>query len=79
MRIPFARNVRLVALAATTALTLTTLSACGGSSDSGSDSDSLEMWTFKQSHVGALRAAAKEFKKETGITVTIEAYTPDDA
>lgn len=79
MRIPFARNVRLVALAATTALTLTTLSACGGSSDSGSDSKSLEMWTFKQSHVGALRAAAEEFKKETGITVTIEAYTPDDA
>lgn len=78
MRIPFARNVRLVALAATTALTLTTLSACGGSSDSG-DSTSLEMWTFKQSHVGALRAAAEEFKKETGITVKIEAYTPDDA
>lgn len=78
MRIPFARNVRLVALATTTALTLTTLSACGGS-DSGSDSTSLEMWTFKQSHVGALRAAATEFKKETGISVDVEVYTPDDA
>lgn len=78
MRTPFARNVRLVALAATTALTLTTLSACGGS-DSGSDSKSLDMWTFKQSHVGALRAAAAEFKKETGISVKVEVYTPDDA
>lgn len=79
MRIPFARNVRLVALAATTALTLTTLSACGGSSDSGGDSKSLEMWTFKQSHLGALRAAATEFKKETGISVKVDVYTPDDA
>ncbi|MEU3183752.1 extracellular solute-binding protein [Streptomyces sp. NPDC006923] len=79
MRISFARNVRLAAVAAATALSLTTLSACGGSSGSGGDSTSLEMWTFKQSHVGALRNAAAEFKKQTGISVKVEAYTPDDA
>ncbi|MFF1450464.1 ABC transporter substrate-binding protein [Streptomyces sp. NPDC058274] len=78
MRIPFARKARIVAAALATALSLTSLTACGGSSGSG-DSKSLEMWTFKQSHVSALRAAAKEFKKETGISVSIEAYTPDDA
>ncbi|MFJ9209841.1 ABC transporter substrate-binding protein [Streptomyces sp. NPDC102264] len=79
MRIPISRNVRLAAVAVVTALSLTTLSACGGSSDSGGNSTSLEMWTFKQSHAGALRNAAAEFEKQTGISVTIEAYTPDDA
>lgn len=79
MRIPFARNVRLVAVAAATALSLTALTACGGSSGSGGDAKTLEMWTFKQSHVGALRTAAAEFEKQTGITVKVEAYTPDDA
>ncbi|MFD5074675.1 ABC transporter substrate-binding protein [Streptomyces sp. NPDC058371] len=78
MRKPFARKARIVAGALAAALSLTSLTACGGSSGSG-DSKSLEMWTFKQSHVSALRAAAKEFKKETGISVAIEAYTPDDA
>ncbi|MEV7341088.1 extracellular solute-binding protein [Streptomyces sp. NPDC093544] len=78
MRIPVARNARLVAAAVATALSLTSLTACGGSSGSG-DSKSLEMWTFKQSHVSALRTAAKEFEKETGISVSVEAYTPDDA
>ncbi|MCA1217299.1 ABC transporter substrate-binding protein [Streptomyces sp. 8L] len=81
MRIPFSRNVRLAAIAGATALSLTTLSACGaGSSGSGgSGSKTLEMWTFKQSHVAALRNAAKAFKKQTGITVNVDAYTPDDA
>ncbi|WP_328581167.1 ABC transporter substrate-binding protein [Streptomyces sp. NBC_00370] len=79
MRIPFTRNARFAAVAAVTALSLTTLSACGGSGGSGSDSKSLEMWTFKQSHVAALRTAAAQFKKQTGITVKIDAYTPDDA
>ncbi|MFJ4923205.1 ABC transporter substrate-binding protein [Streptomyces sp. NPDC088725] len=79
MRIPFSLHARRTAVAAVTALSLTGLSACGGSSGSGSDSTSLEMWTFKQSHVAALRTAAAAFKKQTGISVTIEAYTPDDA
>ncbi|OPF83151.1 hypothetical protein VT50_0205400 [Streptomyces antioxidans] len=37
------------------------------------------MWTFKQSHVAGLRAAAAEFGRRTGIEVRIQAYTPDDA
>ncbi|MCX4978083.1 ABC transporter substrate-binding protein [Streptomyces sp. NBC_00620] len=78
MRIRISRKARLVSAAVATALSLTSLTACGGSSGSG-DSKSLEMWTFKQSHVSALRAAAEEFEKETGISVGIEAYTPDDA
>lgn len=87
MRIPFARfspnrpgkpTPRLVATAVAAVLALTPLAACGGSSGSG-DSKSLEMWTFKQSHVAALRNAAAEFKKQTGISVKIEAYGPDDA
>jgi ABC-type glycerol-3-phosphate transport system substrate-binding protein len=80
MRIQFSRNVRLAAVAGATALSLTTLSACGGGSGSaGGGSKSLTMWTFKQSHVAALRNAAKEFKKQTGITVKVDVYTPDDA
>lgn len=78
MRIRISRKARLVAAAVATALSLTSLTACGGSSGSG-DSKSLEMWTFKQSHVSALRTAADEFEKETGISVGIQAYTPDDA
>jgi ABC-type glycerol-3-phosphate transport system substrate-binding protein len=91
MRIPFARysprlprtsktsRTRLTALAVTTVLSLAPIAACGGSSGNSGDSKSLTMWTFKQSHVAALRTAAAEFKKQTGITVSIEAYTPDDA
>jgi ABC-type glycerol-3-phosphate transport system substrate-binding protein len=80
MRIPFSRNVRLTAVAGVAVLSLTTLSACGGSgSGSGGGSKTLEMWTFKQSHVAALRNAAKEFKKQTGIGVRVDVLTPDDA
>jgi len=85
MRIPFARispknpKSRLAAAAVATVLSLTPLAACGGSSGSSSDSKTLDMWTFKQSHVAGLRNAAAAFKKQTGITVNIQAFTPDDA
>src|SRR5882757_7860314 len=85
MRIPFARispknpRTRLVAAAVATVVTLTPLAACGGSSGSSGDSKTLDMWTFKQSHLTGLRNAAAEFKKQTGITVNIQAYGPDDA
>lgn len=78
MRTSFSRNIRFVALATATVLSVGSLTACGGSSGSG-DSKSLTMWTFKQSHVAGLRHAATEFKKQTGIDVKIQAYTPDDA
>ena len=68
-------------LAVLVALTLgATTAACGGGSGSGSSSDkTLVMWTFKQSHVKALQKVAEGFKKETGISVKVEAYGPDDA
>ncbi len=57
------------------------LGACGGSDDTGGESeggDSLTMWTFKQSHVEALENAATAFEEETGVSVSIQAITPDD-
>ncbi|MFI0944113.1 ABC transporter substrate-binding protein [Streptomyces sp. NPDC021020] len=62
-------------------LSMSPLAACGGGSSGGGggDAKSLTMWTFKQSHVAALKNAAAEFKKQTGITVDIQAYGPDDA
>ncbi|HTJ35484.1 MAG TPA: extracellular solute-binding protein [Dactylosporangium sp.] len=59
-----------LALGATTA-------ACGGGDDAG-DSKTLTMWTFKQSHVKALQKVADDFAKESGITIKVEAYGPDD-
>ncbi|MEV6041198.1 extracellular solute-binding protein [Nonomuraea sp. NPDC052116] len=67
-----------MAVAAT--LTLSTLTACGGSEDPASGgSGALEMWTFKQTHVPGLQQAATDFEKATGIKVKVQAYTPDDA
>lgn len=77
MRIRRSRTTRLAAMAAATTVSLSALTACGGSS--GSDDKTLEMWTFKQSHAAGLKAAAKDFEKETGIKVDVEVYTPDDA
>ncbi|TDV46095.1 ABC transporter substrate-binding protein [Actinophytocola oryzae] len=67
-------RTRLLAALAATALLAT---ACG-SDDNAGDTNTLEMWTFKQAHVEPLKAAAAEFEAETGITVNITAYTPDD-
>ncbi|MEU5025091.1 ABC transporter substrate-binding protein [Streptomyces milbemycinicus] len=78
MRISTSRQAKYVATTLATALSLSTLTACGDSGSGGSDAKSLKMWTFKQSHVKALRNAAKEFKKETGISVSIEAFTPEE-
>jgi multiple sugar transport system substrate-binding protein len=51
--------------------------ACGGSSSASGGGKTLTMWTFKQTHVKALEAAAAAFKAKTGITVNVTAYTPD--
>lgn len=82
MRTPFARftpKTRFAAVTVATVLSLSPLAACGGGSSGSGDAKSLTMWTFKQSHVAALKNAAAEFKKQTGITVTVQAYGPDDA
>lgn len=87
-------RARLTATIAASALLAGVLAACSGpaggggdggdntdegSGDSGGgDSDTLTMWTFKQSHVEALQNVAKSFEEETGIAVEIQAYTPDD-
>ncbi|HST41962.1 MAG TPA: extracellular solute-binding protein [Conexibacter sp.] len=82
------RPRRLAALAVAAALALGT-AACG-SSDSDSDSgtgtsaasgggDPVTMWTFKQSHVAGLEAAAAAFERETGTPVEIEVTTPQEA
>ncbi|KON74433.1 hypothetical protein M768_00480 [Cellulosimicrobium cellulans F16] len=78
---------RITATIATSALLAGALAACsgpagGGGNGGGSgegDPDSLTMWTFKQSHVEPLQNAAKTFEEETGISVDVQAYTPDDA
>ncbi|MFG2045144.1 ABC transporter substrate-binding protein [Dactylosporangium sp. NPDC048998] len=68
------------ALAVLVALALgATTTACGGDSDGSSSGKTLVMWTFKQSHVKALQQVAEGFTKETGISVKVEAYGPDDA
>jgi len=74
------RRARRPALAVLVALAMTaTTAACGGDSDSDSSSGkTLTMWTFKQSHVKALQKVAEGFAQETGITVKVEAYGPDD-
>jgi multiple sugar transport system substrate-binding protein len=65
-------------MVAVSAIAATTLAACGSGGASASGK-TLSMWTFKQSHVAALQNIAKGFTKQTGITVNITAYTPDDA
>ena len=63
-------------LAVVAALAMITTGCSGGSGSGGGTT--LSMWTFKQTHVKALEAAAAQFKAKTGITVNITAYTPDD-
>jgi multiple sugar transport system substrate-binding protein len=66
----------LAAITTSVALLLSACSSSGGGSGGG---PTLEMWTFKQTHVKPLQAAAAAFKEKTGITVNVTAYTPDDA
>jgi multiple sugar transport system substrate-binding protein len=70
------KSLNLCALAAAAALVAGT-TACGGSGGGSAGGKTLTMWTFKQTHVKALEAAAAAFKAKTGITVKITAYTPD--
>jgi multiple sugar transport system substrate-binding protein len=51
---------------------------CSGDDDSGSSDATISMWTFKRTHLTALEQAAATFKEKTGITVKVEAFTPDD-
>ncbi|MFC4584898.1 extracellular solute-binding protein [Sphaerisporangium corydalis] len=77
---------RATAAAVTALLMVTVMAACsgsdtgsGGGGASGAGASTLRMWTFKQTHLAALEQAAAEFKKQSGVTVKVEAITPDDA
>ena len=69
-------RARAIAVAATIALALSA-AACS-SDDEESSASTLEMWTFKRTHVAALQEVAAAFKTKTGTTVNIQAFTPDD-
>ncbi|MBW8486730.1 ABC transporter substrate-binding protein [Actinomadura parmotrematis] len=80
MRLDFGRR-RLLAAAAITALAAP-LAACGSGSGDGSgggSADAITMWTFKAAHVKPLEEAAARFKAQSGVTVKVQAITPDDA
>ncbi len=72
-----APRARALALATTVALALSS-AACSGGDDNEQASSTLEMWTFKRTHVAALQEVAAAFKTKTGTTVNIQAFTPDD-
>ncbi|NUT45330.1 MAG: extracellular solute-binding protein [Thermoactinospora sp.] len=70
---------RTLALVLAAAVGLTACSAAQPQQQQqGGAAASLTMWTFKKSHADALNKAAGQFKAETGISVTVEAVTPDD-
>jgi multiple sugar transport system substrate-binding protein len=69
-------NRRTFAALAAIALGLGTAACSGDEPESGNAT--ISMWTFKRTHVTALQQVASAFKTKTGITVNIEAYTPDD-
>ena len=73
------RTATLAAASVAALLLLAPLTACGGGSSSKEGGKSLDMWTFKQSHVAGLKNAAARFKKQTGISVKIEVFGPEDA
>ncbi|MFG2596673.1 ABC transporter substrate-binding protein [Streptomyces sp. NPDC048462] len=73
---PAFRQGRRRLLAAAPAMALLA-AGCGRSAGAGRDR--LTMWTFKQSHVKALDAAAAAFTAQTGTKLAIQAITPDDA
>jgi multiple sugar transport system substrate-binding protein len=67
-----------LAVLITLATAAATTAACGGDEGDASSGKTLVMWTFKQSHVKALQKVADGFAKESGITIKVEAYGPDD-
>ncbi|MDR2974524.1 MAG: extracellular solute-binding protein [Propionibacteriaceae bacterium] len=81
-------SLKKMTCGAIAAAALLAMSACspggstgkdGSASDAAQGGSSLTMWTFKQSHVKPLQNAAEKFKEKTGVSVTVQAFTPDDA
>ena len=69
---------RLITMVTAATAVLAGLAGCSSGGSGASSGTTLTMWTFKQTHVQALQQAAAAFKTQTGITVNITAYTPDD-
>lgn len=67
-----------IALVSAFAITVGSLAGCSAQAPSG-DAVELELWTFKQSHVEALKAVAEQCFPEGDVTIDAEAITPDDA
>ncbi len=77
---PGRRRSRIIAGVAAVSIGALALAGCsGGGSDDTGDGQTITMWTFKQPHVAALEEAAAAFQEQTGITVEIQAVTPEDA
>lgn len=80
-------TLRRLATLAVAGVLATGAAACGSSDDDsgttasggGGGGEPLTMWTFKQSHVAGLRAAAEAFEREMGTPVEIEVTTPQEA
>lgn len=73
-------KARILSLAAVATLAMAGCSSGGGGQqgEPAASGQSITMWTFKQSHATALQKAAEQFTAQSGITVKIEAVTPDD-
>ncbi|HEX4724274.1 MAG TPA: extracellular solute-binding protein [Pseudonocardiaceae bacterium] len=69
---------RLITMITAATAVLAGIAGCSSGGSGASAGTTLTMWTFKQTHVQALQQAAAAFKAQTGITVNITAYTPDD-
>jgi multiple sugar transport system substrate-binding protein len=57
---------------------LTQLGTAGAAPVAATSNVTLTMWTWKVFHVPAWKAVAKAFQAQTGISVTVAAYQPDD-
>ncbi|GLW10237.1 ABC transporter substrate-binding protein [Microtetraspora sp. NBRC 13810] len=74
-------NRARAALGVATALLMgLAVAACGGggAAQESGGAQALTMWTFKKTHADALNKASAQFTAQTGISVKVEAITPDD-
>ncbi len=58
------------------------LTGCGGGGDGGSGGDSgkkeMTLWTWKIAMKPGFEEAAKQFEKDTGVSIKVQAFSPDE-